>query len=92
MIVDIEQSPSLAQFQLPKWAAAEVLDTRLTDNLTLRALVCRLAAARWQWSVMSLEGDHGALITAGVSASLNAAREAVATEIAKCVEDGVVQN
>jgi hypothetical protein len=89
MILDIEQPSRAMHLALPQWSAAEVLDTFLSSNLTLRALVCRLAAARWQWSILSIDGERGELISVGVAPSLTAARGAAATEITKCVENAL---
>jgi hypothetical protein len=89
MILDIQRSPRAMHLVLPQWSAAEVLDTPFSDNLTLRALVCRLAAAQWQWSILSIDGERGELISIGVAPSLSAARIAAASEIAKCVESAI---
>jgi len=89
MILDIEQPRRAIDLALPQWSAAEVLDTAFADNLTLRALVCRLAAGRWQWSILSIDGEHGELISIGVAPSLSAARIAATSEITKCVENAL---
>ena len=89
MILDIEQPRRAIDLALPQWSAAEVLDTPFSDNLTLRALVCRLAAGRWQWSILSIDGEHGELISIGVAPSLSAARIAATSEITKCVENAL---
>lgn len=68
------------------WAAAEYVDLPLGGGLTLRAFVCRLGPARWHWTLNSLERDRAEEISRGVESSLSAAREVVASEIAKCLE------
>jgi hypothetical protein len=89
MILDLEQPQRAMHLALPQWSAAEVLDTPLPDNLTLRALVCRLAAGRWQWSILSFDGDCGELISIGIATSLKAAQMAATSEITKCVENAL---
>jgi hypothetical protein len=71
------------------WSAAEVLDTQVADDQTLRAMVCRLGAHRWQWSVSSLDHDRGELISVGTERTAAAARRTAAAEIAKCLENPV---
>jgi hypothetical protein len=87
MIVDIEHPPRPMHLALPQWSAAEVLDAAFSSNLTLRALVCRQAAARWQWCILSIEGARGELISTGIETSAHAARLAATSEITKCVEN-----
>jgi hypothetical protein len=96
MIVDID-SPTratasasrAAELDLPAWSAAEVLDTQLPDDFTLRALVCRLGAGKWQWSISSLDGERGELISTGIEKSAADARQVATCEIAKCLEDAL---
>jgi hypothetical protein len=79
-------APELAY---PEWSAAEILDTQLTDDQLLRAVVCRQAAGEWHWSVSSLDRDRGELISAGIERSAAAARTMAAAEIAKCLESAL---
>ena len=72
--------------QLHEWSAAEVLDAPLADDQTLRAMVCRLGANRWQWTVSSLDHDRGELISVGIERTAAAARQTATVEIAKCLE------
>lgn len=89
MIVDIEHPSRGVDLALPQWSAAEVLETSLSGNLVLRAIICRQSAAQWHWSVLSIEGDRGELISAGIEKSLGAARITATTEITKCVENAL---
>jgi hypothetical protein len=85
MIVDIER-PSLATNPaFSEWSTAEVLDAPLPDDLMLRAVVFRLGIRKWQWSISSLDGDRGELISAGIEKSAAAARLMATSEIAKCL-------
>lgn len=70
----------------PEWSAAEILDTPLANEQLLRAVVCRQGAGKWHWSISSLAGDRGELISTGVERSAAAARTMAASEIAKCLE------
>jgi hypothetical protein len=89
MIVDI--APHAAtEVEFPEWSAAEFLDTPLADGLVLRALICRLGARKWQWSISSLRGDDsGELICAGLEKTSAAARETIASELMKCLDDAI---
>jgi hypothetical protein len=87
MIVDLDMSARALSGDLTEWSAAEVLDTAFSDGLTLRALVCRLGAGKWQWSISALGGDRGELIGTGLEKSLAAARATAVTEIAKCLDN-----
>lgn len=89
MILTMENPARAVGLDLPRWSAAEVLDTLLSEDLTLRALIFRQSAARWEWSVMSIEGERGELIASGVERSLNAARMTANSEITKCVENAL---
>jgi hypothetical protein len=71
------------------WSAAEFLDTPHADGLILRALVCRLGAGKWQWSISSLDGGNGALICAGFEKTIAEARETAASELIKCLENPI---
>jgi hypothetical protein len=74
---------------LSDWSAAEFLDMPLADGNILRALVCRLGAGRWQWSISSMHADSGELISIGVENSVAAARRVAASEIEKCLDSAV---
>lgn len=87
MIIDLEDRSATTEVSSPEWSAAEILDTPLSGNLTLRALVCRLAASKWQWSILSLDAESGAVISTGVEKSIAAARQMATSEIAKCIEN-----
>jgi hypothetical protein len=87
MIVDLEMLPHAVDTDPVEWSAAEVFDTPSSDGHTLRALVCRLGAGKWQWSVSSLDSDRGELISTGLEKSLAAARATATAEIAKCLDD-----
>jgi hypothetical protein len=89
MIVEIDTPSRAADLHHLEWQAAEVLDTPLPNDLKLRALVCRLGAGRWQWSISSLDGERGELISAGIEKTAAAARLMAASEIAKCVENAL---
>jgi hypothetical protein len=69
-----------------EWSAAEILDMPFSDDLLLRALVCEMDGGMWQWSVSSLDGAQGELISAGEEKSAAAARRMATSEIAKCLE------
>jgi hypothetical protein len=87
MIVDLDHPSSrAAELDLPEWSAAEVLDTPVSGNVKLRALVCRLGAGRWQWSISSIDGERGELISTGMEKNVAAARQMAMSEIAKCLE------
>ena len=77
------------ELDLSRWSAAEILDTPLADESLLRATVCRLGAGEWQWSVSSLDGDRGELISSGVERNAAAARMMASAEIAKCIESAL---
>ena len=87
MIVDLDISSRSVAADLAEWSAAEVLDTPFSDGLMLRALVCRLGAGKWQWSITSLDGDRGELIGIGLEKSLAAARAMATMEITKCLDN-----
>lgn len=74
---------------LHRWCDAEVFDSPLPHDQTLRAVVLPLGAHKWQWSLSSFEGDRGELISTGVEKTAAAAREAATAEIAKCLEDAL---
>jgi hypothetical protein len=87
MIVDIANPSHPVELDLPEWSSAEILDTPLTDDSRLRALVCRLGGGRWQWSISAIDGDRGELISIGIEKNAAAARSTAASEIAKCLEN-----
>jgi hypothetical protein len=90
MVVDLTSRDAPTGVDLPDWSAAEFLDTPFAGGLVLRALVCRLGARRWQWSVCSLDGDEsGELICAGLERTSAAARDTAAAELMKCLGDSV---
>ena len=77
------------ELDLSKWSAAEILDTALAGESLLRATVCRLAAGEWQWSISSLDGSRGELISSGIERNAAAARMMASSEIAKCLESAL---
>jgi hypothetical protein len=85
--MDVREATPTTTFTLPKWSAAEFLDMPYVDGLVLRALVCRLAPGKWQWSVMSIDVDRGELIGIGTEGSLAEASAIATTEIDKCMRD-----
>ncbi|HXC29788.1 MAG TPA: hypothetical protein VNV38_17660 [Stellaceae bacterium] len=86
-MLDLASPAQAGDLALAEWSAAEVLDTPLAHDQTLRAIVLRLGAHKWQWSVSSIDGDEsGELISAGIEKTAAAARETATSEIAKCVE------
>ncbi|HVH79607.1 MAG TPA: hypothetical protein VM782_09480 [Stellaceae bacterium] len=86
-MLDLENPSRAAELALPEWCEAEFFDTPLSGDVKLRALVCRLAVGKWQWSVCSLEGDRGELISIGVADNAAAARATALSEITKCMEN-----
>jgi|HubBroStandDraft_4_1064222.scaffolds.fasta_scaffold261254_2 hypothetical protein len=89
MIVDTLPRAAV-DVDLADWSAAEFLDAPQADGLALRALICRLGAGKWQWSITSLDGDSGALICAGLEKTIAEARETAASELVKCLENPIV--
>jgi len=89
MIVDLDTSSRALGADLAEWSAAEVLDTPFSESLMVRALVCRLGAGKWQWSITSLDGGRGELIGVGLEKSLAAARAAATAEVAKCLDNPI---
>jgi len=85
--MSIGEATETTAFTLPQWSAAEFLDMPYVDGLTLRALICRLTPRKWQWSIMSLDGERGDLIGIGTEASLAEARATAASELDKCMRD-----
>ena len=58
MIVDLDTPSRTAEHNLREWSAAEILDTELSDGLTLRALVRRWEPASGSGaSVYSTESE-----------------------------------
>ena len=88
-MLDVANSTGANGLDLPDWSAATVLDAPLPDDQTLRAVVLRLGDHQWQWSLSSIEGESGALISTGVERTADAARRRAATEITKCLEDAI---
>ncbi|HZK90154.1 MAG TPA: hypothetical protein VFC56_08420 [Stellaceae bacterium] len=92
MMTIVETNPRVAgaaRPDLPRWAAAEILDAPFSDGVVLRALVCRLGAGRWQWSILSLGEGDGEIICSGVEKTTLDARATAASEIAKCLENAI---
>jgi hypothetical protein len=86
--MNVTEAPTqTAEFSLPQWSAAEFLDVPYADGLLLRALICRLSAGKWQWSIMSIDGDDGELISLGVEKTVVEARHTAAGELDKCIHD-----
>jgi hypothetical protein len=85
--MSISEAPETTTFTLPQWSAAEFLDMPYIDGLTLRALICRQTQRKWQWSVMSIDGERGELISIGSEDSLARARATAASELDKCIRD-----
>jgi hypothetical protein len=83
--MNANETTQVIEFTRPQWAAAELLDIPYADGLLLRAVICRLSAGKWQWSVMSIGDDCGELIGLGLENSGAAARQTVASEIDKCI-------
>jgi hypothetical protein len=89
--MDVREATETTTFTLPQWSAAEFLDMPYVDGLVLRALICRLTPRKWQWSVMSIDGDRsGELIGIGTESSLADARATAASELDKCMRDPFV--
>jgi hypothetical protein len=74
---------------LGEWLPAELQDLPLGDGSILRALICRLGAGKWQWSISSLDGESGELICTGVERTSARARQTVASELTKCLENAI---
>ena len=89
MILDLEKPSYAPSLDLHRWAAAEVLDTPMPDGLTIRALVCRLGPAKWQWTITSMDRGEGELICAGIEKSVLDARLIATAEVAKCLESPI---
>jgi hypothetical protein len=88
MIIDVATMAE-AELDLSEWSAAEILDTSLGDESLLRATVYRLGAGEWQWSISSLDGNRGELISTGIERNAAAARKMATSEIAKCLESAL---
>ena len=85
--MSVSAAAEVAIFTLPQWSAAEFLDMQV-DGAVLRALICRLSGGKWQWSILSLEGENeGRLICAGTERSISAARLTAASELDKCIRE-----
>ena len=74
---------------LPKWAAAEILDMPVAEEEFLRAVIHRMDAGKWHWSISSQGMERGELISSGIEESAAAARAMAISEIAKCVESAL---
>lgn len=85
--MSVLEATHTTDFTLPSWSAAEFLDTPYGGGLLLRAVICRLAPGRWQWSIMAIENDRGELIAIGTERCVAEARRTAASEIEKCIHD-----
>ena len=88
--MNVNEATQTAEFSLPQWSAAEFLDMPYADGLLLRALICRLGAGKRQWSIMSIDGDNGELISVGTKRTVMEARAMAASELDKCIRDPFV--
>jgi hypothetical protein len=89
--MNVTEIAHTTEFSLPQWSAAEFLDMPFADGLLLRALICRLGAGKWQWSIMSIDGDRGGeLIGVGTEKTVAEARQTAASELDKCIRDPLV--
>ena len=89
--MNVNEATRATEFSLPHWSAAEFLDTPYADGLVLRALICRLGIGKWQWSIMSIDGDRGGeLISVGTEKTVMDARRTAAGELDKCIRDPLV--
>jgi len=86
--MNVAEATHTTEFNLPQWSAAEFLDIPYADGLLLRALICRLGAGKWQWSVMTISAhDGGELISVGTEKTVGQARLTAASELDKCIRD-----
>jgi hypothetical protein len=88
--MDANQTTHAADFRLPQWSVAEFLDVPYAEGPVLRAMICRLGAGKWQWSVMTVARDCGELISIGTESSVTEARRAAASEIDKCIHNPLI--
>lgn len=89
--MNADQATQATEFRLPQWAAAEFLEVPYAaDGPLLRAIICRLGAGRWQWSIMAMGEESGELISAGTATSVSGARQAAASEIDKCIHNPLI--
>lgn len=89
-MLDLVSPAQTSDLDLSAWSSAEVLDTPLAEDHTLRAIVLRLGAHKWQWSISSMDSDErGELISAGIEKTAAAAREMATVEIAKCFDSAL---
>ena len=88
MTVDVAATAE-PEFDFSEWSAAEILDTPLGGESLIRATVYRLGAGEWRWTVGSLDGDRGELISTGIERNAAAARKMATSEIAKCLESAL---
>jgi hypothetical protein len=85
--MDVREAVETMAFTLPRWSTAEFLDIPYARGLMLRALICRLGPNKWQWSVMSIDGNYGEVISIGTARSRAEARATTACELDKCMRD-----
>lgn len=85
MLIDLENPARTAALDVTEWSPAEVLDASLPDDLLLRAIVFRVDAGQWQWSLSAVDHGRGELISSGFEHSAAAARAMATSEIAKCI-------
>jgi len=90
MSVDVLAPSRTTALDSAAWSEAQIFDTQITPDLTVRALVCRLPAGSWQWCISSIDGDGGAMISLGVERTAAAARRVAADEVAKSLENAIV--
>ena len=67
-----------------RWLYAEIQDVPFVEGVIVRAIVCRIGIAIWQWSVVAMDGDRGELISIGTMPDKVSARRAAASEVGKC--------
>jgi len=86
--MNADETTKTTKFDLPLWSAAEFLDMPFSDGVLLRALICRLGPGKWQWSIMSIDGNRGGeVICLGTEQTVAAARQTAASELDKCIHD-----
>jgi hypothetical protein len=84
--MDVRETTN-AEIAFSLWSAAEFLDMP-ASGLVLRAMICRVGDGKWQWSIMSIEGDsEGRLICAGLEKTIGDARLTAAAELDNCIHD-----
>ena len=85
--MSITEAHRTTDFTLPHWSAAEYLDMPFVDGTILRALICRLGAGKWQWTILSIDGENGDVIGIGATKTVAEARLTAASELDKCTRD-----